>query len=117
MATRTWPDTPFDESMLDHGVIIHCPDRALVDDLFTILRENGVRWIGENDMTQTLWEKNGNTMCYRVSESRKMWYGSIATYSIWEYNDYMKCTFYGTETEESDIDEEKFLSLFKPGGE
>lgn len=113
-----WPDTPFEESMLNHGVIIHCPDRDLVDDLFAVLRKNDVRWSGEDDMTQTFWKKNGNKMCYRVSKGRRMWYGSTHTYSDdLEFGEYIKCTFYGADTDESDISEEKFLALFDSGGE
>lgn len=115
-----WPDTPFEEIMLDSGssVIIHCPDEELVVELFGILKANGVSWAGSWDtMDITHWEKEYEDTCYRVMPEKKMRHGTVYCYQSEEYNDCIKCTFYGTDTEDIDINEDEFLALLGAGGE
>lgn len=65
-----WPDTPFKESMLkSNPVIVHCPEEALVSELFSI--------------------------CYRVTRGHKLSYAETCDYDDYP-SEYIKCTFYGT---------------------
>lgn len=41
---------PFEESMLNQNLIIHCPDRDLADELMEILARNGVVWNGSDSV-------------------------------------------------------------------
>lgn len=108
---RIWPETPFEESMIGSGVIIHCPDKDLAEELFDILRDNGVNWWAGESMDDTLW--NGEYACYHIMASRYMKRGDVYYYNGSEYNNYIKCTFYGTEPdiEISDASFEGIISI------
>ena len=115
----SWPDTPFEESMLvgGNGVIVHCPDRDLVEDLFEIFCNNGVGWIGLESLSTTYWDNDKNKTCYRITNDRKLRVGNIYIYDQPVYDGYIKCTFYGADTEDYEINEEGFMALFEAGGE
>ena len=117
MATHIWPETPFDESMFGQDIIIHCPEEWLVGELFDIFLKNGVQWMTGAPMDKTYWRDSGTETCYRVRKDRNMNYGNITCYSDRDYDGYMKCTFYGADTEDYEINEEGFLALFEAGGE
>lgn len=92
-------DTPFDESMLSlqQGVVIHCPDENLAEELFEIFKQNGV---GENWRESEWipnWEKHKEETAYFV-KGKIMLYGPKvhAEQSGRSYSKYAKCTFYGT---------------------
>lgn len=117
MADSVWPDIAFEESMIDHGVIIHCPDKRLTEELFDIFRKYKLRWFCNVSLDVTFWEEAGAKTCYRVSPDRLLNYGPTRVYTDRTYRDYIKCTFYGTETEDFDISEDEFLALLEAGGE
>lgn len=91
-------DAPFDESMLSlpQGVVIHCPEECLADELFEIFKRNGV---GENwpNLSRTNWNGHGKETAYFV-KGKNMLYGpkKHAKQSGYSYSSYAKCTFYGT---------------------
>lgn len=108
-----WPDTSFETSMLSCGVIINCPDRSLVDELFSLLKENGVSWYGSVPMSETHWSSHREETCYRIIDGT-MRYGSKGLYSDSEYDNYIRCTFYGAEPdfEISDANFEAIISAW-----
>ena len=90
---------PFEESMLNQNLIIHCPDRNLADELMEILARNGVVWNG-NDSVATSnprWDNYGKETCYWV-ERKRLSYGELS-YAMdkSEYREHIKCTFYGED--------------------
>lgn len=107
-----WPDIPFDESMLGDDVIIHCPEKDLVKELFDILAENGVGWAGGQPLSLTYWNYSGISTCYRVTKNLSMRYGDTHCYSRADYANSIKCTFYGVEPdiEISDVAFEEVIS-------
>lgn len=110
-----WPDTSFDESMLESGVIIHCPDQDLVKELFEVLQKNGVRWYGGESMTKTFWDIDQKDTCYRVMKNKEMKRGNVFCYQDSEYRDYIKCTFYGTEPD-VEIPDDGFEAIISARG-
>lgn len=118
MADKIWPDTPFDELMLGQDVIIHCPDKELVEELFDMFRNNGVYWMTMTSMDRTYWGENGAKTCYRVRKDRGMNYGDTTCYLNGDYENYIKCTFYGIDTKVADdISDDGFLALLGIGGD
>lgn len=105
--------------MIGQGVIIRCPDKDLVSTLFDIFVENGVGWYGNEPMTTTYWSNNGEYTCYRISRDHSpdnsLRYGSIDCYSDSEYDDYIKCTFYGAEPD-FEISDAGFEAIISAGG-
>ena len=111
-----WPDTPFEESMIKSGVIIHCPDKDLVYDLFEILKRNGIRWYGGmTSMDDTCWNYDRENTCYRVLENKEMKRGNVYCYQGGEYRGYIKCTFYGVEPD-FEISDAEFEAIISAGG-
>lgn len=108
-----WPDTPFKESMLESGVIIHCPNEDLVGELFEILRDHGVQWYGGESMNDTYWDDSD--VCYRIMKRGIMRRGDVYCYSDYEYRDYIKCTFYGVEPD-FEISDAGFEAIISVGG-
>lgn len=87
-----WPDTPFKESMLkSNPVIVHCPEEALVSELFSIFVENGVWWRGGDSMSKTFWDVYRETTCYRVTRGHKLSYAETCDYDDYP-SEYIKCT-------------------------
>nr|WP_290461273.1 hypothetical protein [Acutalibacter muris] len=93
-------DTPFDESMLGlpQGVVVHCPDESLAEELFEIFRRNdiGKNWI---DMKKTQWGEEKEETAYFI-RGKELLYGpkihaEERSMSYWKYK---KCTFFGTDT-------------------
>lgn len=109
--------TPFDESMLNlpQGVVIHCPEEYLADELFEIFRRNG---IGKNwpNLSKTKWEGHGKETAYFVKD-KMMLYGprKHAEQSGYSYSSYAKCTFYGVPDFEAASDDE-FRGFLGIGG-
>ena len=85
-----WPDTPLEISMLFNGVIIHCPDKDLVDELFSFLEENDIKWYGDEPVGETHWHENREETCYRIEPRGTMKYGSRTCYSDSAYRNYIK---------------------------
>lgn len=77
-------DAPFDESMLslEQGVVIHCPEEYLADELFVILREYEVQWYGDESMAKTFWSKYKKYTCYRVHRN---------VFALWNYGRMLQC--------------------------
>jgi len=113
-----WPDTPLEISMLFNGVIIHCPDKDLVDELFSFLEENDIKWYGDEPVGETHWHENREETCYRIEPRGTMKYGSRKCYSDSAYRNYIKCTFYGVEPdfEISDAGFEAIIEELKAAG-
>lgn len=84
-------DTPFDESMLSArpGVAIFCQENSLAEELFEVLRQNG---IGKHWNAGIL----GNRV-YCVSGNDLKWGGKSSVESTSPYSHYTKCTFYGKD--------------------
>lgn len=92
-------DMPFEESMLGlpQGVVVHCPDEGLAEELFEILRRNdiGKNWI---DMKKTQWGEEKEETAYFI-RGKELLYGpkihaEERSMSYWKYK---KCTFFGTD--------------------
>ncbi len=89
-------ETPFDESMLCSRVIIHCPEKSDVNELFRILAGCGVTWCNGNELEpdQTLWDTYKEETCYWV-DCMKLTFGSLSSSgNSSRYNHYIKCTFH-----------------------
>ncbi len=110
-----WPDTPFDESMLDCGVIIRCTDEDLATELFDILMTHGIQWNGGGSMTRTYWRSSMENTCYRVNKRHALCRGNTRCYSDSAYDGYIKCTFYGMGNG-VEIEESAFESIIGAGG-
>lgn len=98
-------ETSFDESMLDgHDIIIHCPDKSLVDELMETLERYGVRWYGDNELPtlDSRWDEFSGETCYWV-EDGKMTYGDVGDAKDGRYSRHIKSTFLGTKTPDFDI--------------
>lgn len=92
-------ETPFDESMLDKSLIIHCPDESLATELMELLEKNGVLWVdGQEPTGGSKWHRNREATCYWV-EPRGMSYENMdwAETHQDEYANHIKCTFYGKD--------------------
>ena len=110
-------DVPFEESMLNRGkVIIYCPDGDLVGELFDILQRHGICWYGGEDMRATFWDDEGSDTCYRVTSKRYLKRGNTLCYSDDEYDDHIKCQFYGIESTDSEISDSDFETIISAGG-
>lgn len=107
-------ETPFDVSMLDKGVIIHCPDQDLVEDLFNVFKSHGIKWLGSEPMSITNWSRSGEDTCYRVTKDHSLKYGNTSCYSDPCYDNYIKCTFYGTEPD-LEISDANFEAIISAG--
>lgn len=113
-------ETPFDVSMLSlkQGVVIHCPNEHLAEELFEIFKENNV---GENWVCQEFspnWDKHEKETAYFV-KNRTLLYGpkAHAEQSGYSYTGYMKCTFYGIDTPDFDVaSNDELRALFGIGG-
>ena len=110
-----WPDTPLEISMLFNGVIIHCPDKDWVDELFSFLEENDIKWYGDEPVGETHWHENREETCYRIEPRGTMKYGSRTCYSDSAYRNYIKCTFYGVEPD-FEISDAGFEAIISAGG-
>ena len=109
---NSWPETPFEESMLGNDdIIIHCPNEDLARELFDIFINNGIEWGGSTPLTRTYWKEYGEDTCYRVEINRKIRYCSIYFYSGDEYDDHIRCTFYGGQLNSDPIDETEWMSI------
>lgn len=84
-------DTPFDESMLSAqpGVAIFCQEDSLAEELFEVLRQNG---IGKHWNAGIL----GNR-AYCVSGNDLKCGSKPSVESTSPYSRYTKCTFYGKD--------------------
>lgn len=102
-------DIAFDESMLRKGeVIILCPEKDLVDELFALLRAHDICWANGLSLDSfTNW--GGDDTCYRVSLNGKLTYGSLHCYADSSYDFCTRCQFVGTDNEISDSDFESIL--------
>jgi len=112
-------ETPFDIAMLEHGnIIIHCPSKELASELFRIFLDNGVRWNGDEPMSETHWTSGEEDTCYRITSHRTIKYGRKGYYSDdSEYDDYIKCTFYGIEPPDFDVaSDDELQALLGIGG-
>lgn len=92
-------EVPFDESMLDKSLIIHCPDKSLATELMELLEKNGVAWVdGQKPTSSSKWERHRETTCYWV-ESKCLLYEDQdwAEKHPNDYANYIKCTFYGKD--------------------
>lgn len=109
-------DTLFDESMLDKGVIILCPEKDLADELFELLREHGIRWNNSMSLNpgHTFWDEARDATCYRVSINRRLTYGSSYWYEGSNYNAYIRCRFVGKDALE--ISDSEFETIILRGG-
>lgn len=112
---NSWPDIPFDESMIRRGVIIHCPEEDTIAELFDTLKSIGVRWAGHETMDTTYWGQSREDTCYRIRSDKCMYVGDTVCYQNGRYNDYIKCTFYGTESE-PEISDTSFEGIICRGG-
>ncbi len=109
-------DVPFDESMLDQRkVIIFCPDEELANELFEVLKANGIRWFSGESMDHTYWRNQGDGTCYRIMETGSLRRGSIDLYEDEDYDDYVRCQFYGVESP-NDISDSEFEAIISAGG-
>lgn len=104
-------EIPFDIAMLERGnVIIRCLTEEMADELFRVLLDNGVRWYGNETMGETHWTARREDTGYRITSQRTMKYGSVEHYSEdSEYDDCIKCTFYGTDTPDFEVASDKEL--------
>ncbi len=97
-------DREFSPEMLSGKVIIHCPNREQVSDLFEILRANGVQWAGGGDpMSVTYWGNYGDQMCYRINGDHRLSYGSKGGYEGHSgdvYSEYTFCCFPSPQEQE-----------------
>lgn len=112
-------ETPFNPSMIEdrRGVIIHCPDENLATDLFDILIHYGVGWAEKNPMSDTKWEAHKEKMCYRVTGYRVLHYGRIDIYMKGEFDDHIRCTFYGIDDSDFDAaNDNELLDFLGIGG-
>lgn len=112
--TNNWPDIPFEESMLGSDVIVHCPEKDLVKELFDIFTKNGVKWAGRHPLSITYWDHNGEDTCYRVNKYLDMRYGDTHCYTDSHYNDSIKCTFYGAEPD-IEVSDAEFEAIIRGG--
>lgn len=110
-------NTPFDPSMLDaeEGVVIHCPDESLADELFEIFRQHDMveNW---SNLECTMWDAYGQRTAY-FFKGNELLYGptSDAEDRYSPYLEYIKCTFYGVDTPDFDTaTDDEILSLFCP---
>lgn len=112
-----WPDVSFNEDMIGRiGIIVHVPNKDDADELFDILKNLGVGWVGDGDtMDHTGWEVNKEETCYRISASKSMWRGNVQCYLDGGYVDYDKCTFYGAEPD-FEISDTSFEGIVSTGG-
>lgn len=104
-------DTPFDESMLtaQPGVAIYCPEKHHADELFEILRQNGIgkRWSGSIQGEKV----------YCVSGCSLKYGNKSSVESTYPYSDYIKCTFYGIESPDFDVaSDDELQALLGIGG-
>lgn len=109
-------DTPFEESMLDGKVIIHCPDESLADELIDILEAHGIRWgSGTPLVDDTEWGNYREETCYWVKD-KGLSYGSrnhAAEYFQRRYRGYTTCTFYGIKNPDFEVaTDDEICSLF-----
>lgn len=110
-------DLPFEESMLSRGkVIILCPERDLAEELFEVLKAHGIGWYGGESMENIHWDSNEQDTCYRVTNTGSLMYGSTNCYEDSEYNDHIKCQFYGIESADSEISDSDFETIISAGG-
>lgn len=109
-------DTPFDESMLNlpQGVVIHCPDENLAEELFEIFKQNGVGENWRNSEWNPNWRKHKKETAYFV-KGKILRYGPRMHAEQGDYSSYAKCTFYGAPDFETASDDE-FISFLGIGG-
>lgn len=113
-------DTPFEESMLGlpQGVVVHCPDESLAEELFEIFKRNGAgaNWIS---MEETKWDEYREETAYFI-RGKSLLYGpkihaEERSRSYWKYK---KCTFFDAATPdfETATDDELIAFLGIGGG-
>lgn len=111
-------DTPFDESMLSlkQGVVIHCPDENLAEELFEIFKRNGVGKNWEHEEWTTHWEKYKEETAYFVKDEDMLYGQKVHAEQVgYKYAKYKKCTFLGIDTPDfetaSDAELRNFLGI------
>lgn len=89
-------ETPFDESMLaaQPGVAIYCPEDHHAEELFEVLRRNG---LAEHWGSGIQWDR-----VYCVSGKSLKCCGKLYVETVSSYRDYIRCTFFGTESTDFD---------------
>lgn len=112
-------DREFSPEMLSGKVIIHCPNREQVSDLFEILRANDVQWAGGGDlMSTTYWDIYREQMCYRINGDHRLSYGSKGGYEenfSDRYSEYTSCYFPSPQEQEdfAVADKDEIAVLFQ----
>lgn len=111
--------TPFDITMLDGDIVVFCPNKELVPELLELFDEHGVKWgSGANTCSKAayLWNFYKESTCYRV-HNKSMGYGDKEFYeSERRFRQYIKCTFYGTDSADSDVGDDEFMTILGIGG-
>lgn len=113
-------DTPFEESMLGlpQGVVVHCPDESLVEELFEIFKRNGVgtNWV---NMERTQWDRYREETVYFIRGENLLYgpkfHAEERSMGYWRYK---KCTFFDADTPDFEIatDDELIAFLGIGGG-
>ena len=92
-------------------IIISCPSEELVEELMELLAEGGAKWSIDEipSVHNSRWMSERT--CYWIRNG-KLSHGTkgYAEDHADEYRDFIKCTFYGSDSEISDADFEAIIS-------
>lgn len=105
-------ETPFSPEFLasNNGVVIRCLEEHLSHELFDFLKENGITW-RNGDMSDTNWNEHGEDTAYFV-RNRRILYGPYIHADWRDYENYIKCTFYGIDTPDFEVATENEILSF-----
>lgn len=106
-------ETPFDVSMLtaSNGVVIHCPEADLAEELFDIFKENnvGTNW----GLGSTQWSGYKERTSYFYRDGQLLYGPKEHAERLGRFSGYTKCTFYGRETPDFDAaSDDELCALF-----
>lgn len=109
-----WPDTPFEESMLEAQTVVLCQTSELSDELLNIAACHGY---SISDTIRDRWSRHKEHTCFRFDPSeRKVTFASDTFYlnyfdTIADF-DYTMCTFYGL-SQLPEISSKEFESMLE----
>lgn len=110
-------NTPFDVSMLGlkHGVVIHCPEEHLAQELFDVFVQNGVGKNWSRGDWNPKWEDYQEETAYFVHGEELLYGPKVHAEEYSEYKKYKRCTFFGDTTPDfeaaSDDELKEFLGI------
>lgn len=108
-------DNMFDIDMLehsDHGLAVNCPEEELEREFAALLDEHSITYPNGESVfaTEDVWRSHCEDFCYYI-KGKTTRRGPKSSTDDFPWNGYEKCTFYGEQREETEIDENSFCSI------